>query len=60
MDMTRLEAILIKEMRTMLGFTWRKIAEVWCEAHNETDCSQERGRELCVISQNVLNENWEE
>lgn len=51
--MTYVEASLIKALRDC-GCTWRKIAEVWSEATNETDSTQQRGQELCAEAAQVL------
>ena len=53
--MTLLEAIMIKIMRND-NYTWRRIAEIYAELHEDSNNTQERGRELCVEASKLLNE----
>lgn len=51
--MTHLEATLIKALRD-IGCTWRRIAEIYAEAHDDTDTTQDRGRQLCAEAAQIL------
>ena len=41
-------------MRVVREYTWRKIAEEWSKLYDESDTSQNKGRELCEEASKIL------